>query len=96
MYGAYVWLDQNYPPHVTALLMGAACSFIAILAAITGWGLIEYRKRQVQRLKADILHIFETLLEVADHELAKPVNDNPKTAVALASAAGYLAGKHIA
>lgn len=92
VWGSYLWLSNNYPPDVAALIMGLVIFSLAILCALGAYTLLKFRERNFQQIKSEIAQTFRAVLETADEELTGPLRDNPKTAVLAASVTGFLTG----
>ena len=94
-WGSFIWLEKYYSTDIALLAIGGATLLFSLLTAMSGWAVIKYRQYQFQKIKSDLADIFHEAWELADQELREPVNDNPKTAVLLASVAGFMTGKHL-
>ncbi len=89
IYAAYVWLSLNFPPEMAAAIAGGmilSCSALCVITALT---FSRHRQKRMQQVQGDIMQTIQTALDVADSEIAKPVQDNPKTSVLIASIIGY-------
>lgn len=90
---AYLWFDKNYTPEVAAAMTGILSMLLALLGAAGAYFFAYFRRRRIQTLKSEIAETVQTALEYADEELGEPVRENPKTAVMIASLAGFVAGE---
>jgi len=93
IYAAYLWLVSNYPPEIAAAAAGGLTLGVAALCALGAYGFLQYKRSRLKKLKNEIADTMQNALEFADEELAQPVKDNPKTAVLIASLAGFIAGE---
>jgi len=82
-----------YTPELAALMTAGLCLGLAILAVLSAILVTMLRRRKAAQFKRDAFEMAENLIAYVDEELKQPVNDNPKTALAIASIAGLIAGK---
>lgn len=92
---AGLWLESHYAPDVAAALGAGLC--LAVGAAFAGLALlgVSIRRREIARVRQEITDIIHAALDFAEEEIREPVQENPKTAVLLASAAGFIAGEKL-
>ena len=91
-YALNLWLFQIYTPQVATAITGGACVFVSLLTVTIAYLVLQYKKVQVQKSQLDALEIVTALIEYVDEELREPVAQNPKTSLAVAATAGYVAG----
>ncbi len=95
IYAAYLWLGNNFPPDEAAAITGALVLGVAALFFLTSFGIWYYRRYRLLRARKDMTALFHQAIEFLDEELSKPVQENPKTATALASLAGFTVGEKV-
>lgn len=95
LFGAYIFLEQLYSVEVACAVIGLVMFSMTLVLSICGWAVLKYKERQLQKMKSNLMEIAQEFLDMADEYLSQPVNDHPKTYVAMASVAGYVAGKSI-
>lgn len=92
VYASYVWMSGVYSPEAAAFFTGL---FVVALAAlcclVTYWSAL-YRKLRMKQYKDEIVETINDVLDVVDAELGESIRENPKTAVFIASIAGFIAG----
>lgn len=93
IYAGYLWLNATYDPQTATMLAGLMALALAVLCALGAYGVTRYKRWRVERFKNEIADTMHMALEMADEELAEPVRDNPKTALLIASLAGFIAGE---
>ncbi|HRC26924.1 MAG TPA: hypothetical protein PKX87_05785 [Alphaproteobacteria bacterium] len=93
IYAAHLWVSRTYTPEMAALVTGGLLLALAALCVAGMYLLVQYTRRRVIRVKDDITQSLTEIMGIAGDELAEPVRDNPKTAVLIASIAGFLAGE---
>jgi uncharacterized membrane protein len=93
MYGFYLWLLANYTLEAAAMLTGLVAVLIAMISAISAVMFLRYRSRRIRETKAEIVETVNLALDIAHEEFALPVKENPKTALVIASFAGFIAGE---
>ena len=90
------YLSGVYPPYVAALF----CTAALFIAALTAAAILANRRNRVgkARLIGDshsaIATNINTMIEYACGELEHPVRENPKTAVLVATLAGFFLANH--
>ena len=85
-----------YAPWVAATITGAVALIVGLICAVIAGGMEEARKRDFKR--ADAEDPAQALLAALNHAtqgLEKPISDNPRTSVLLASLAGYMTGNKL-
>ncbi len=92
--GLVRFFEARYSPDAAALL-SAAVIFAASLLALAAANICKKRKaRRINAAQNDTSKNVQALVEGIAAELDGPVRENPKTAVAIAALAGFLAAKH--
>lgn len=96
LFAEYMYLAETYSSVVASL--GVACTAIAVswLSAATGMMINDRRAfKQTShnfRQQPDITKTVTALIDSVAEELEEPIRENPKTALMIASLAGFLAG----
>lgn len=93
-YALNLWLFQIYTPQVATAITGGLCIFSALMIVIIAYLVLQYKKVQAKKMQHETLEMVHTLIEYIDEELREPVEKNPAAALAVASFAGYAAGKN--
>jgi uncharacterized protein (DUF849 family) len=91
---AYGWLLATYAQPIAALIVAAAVLGGSIIVGFTGYALLRKRPKPAMQ-EGEITTLIADAVRLIDEELAEPVQDNPKTAVALAGLAGFVAGEYL-
>lgn len=90
IYGMHAWLALQYSPEAAALLTGGlSLSITAVLGLLTAAALI-YRRSRIKKYQQEMKSTLSTALAALDDEFGGPIRENPKIAVLIASAAGFL------
>ena len=76
-YAAFLWMNTNFPPETAPLYSGVLAFVLALVTSLSGYLIMQYKQRRAEK---------------ADVELSKPINENPKTTLLIASLAGYFIG----
>ncbi|HEY0901995.1 MAG TPA: hypothetical protein VGD95_07720 [Micavibrio sp.] len=95
----YLYLVQIYMAPYAALIVAATSLALTLLT----WGagkMISYNKNnpsydEMPSPPPDIAKTVSALIDSIAEELEEPIRDNPKTAVAIAGLAGFLAGDQV-
>jgi hypothetical protein len=93
VYGGYIWLSNNYDLVTVMFAMGVIFSFLSIACGILIYNIALYKGKKLQAEKENFITTAKEAFEIFQQELEAPVNDNPKTALLIASISGYLAGE---
>lgn len=98
----YLYLVQIYTPYAAALIVAGTSLALTLVA----WGagkIISHKnnnhdaryERDRNSSQPDIAKTVSALIDSIAEELEEPIRDNPKTAVAIAGLAGFLAGDQV-
>ena len=90
VYAAFLWMNANYEPQVAAFYAGAGAFALAIITTLAAYLIMQYKQRRAEKARQELLQTIHLAMDVADEELSKPINENPKTTLLLASLAGYI------
>jgi len=93
-YALNLWLYEIYTPQVATAITGGLCIFASLMIMMIAYLVLQYKKVQVQKMQHETLEMVHALIDYIDEELREPVEKNPATALVMASAAGYVAGKN--
>lgn len=91
----YGWLLMNYEQPLAALISAASTLAVAGVAGMSGYFIILRKKRQISARKNDLVQNALDIGEAFGEELSQSTQENPKTAVALASIAGFIAAESL-
>lgn len=91
-YAAFLWMNTNFPPETAALYSGVLAFVLALVTSLSGYLIMQYKQRRAEKAKQELVETIHLAMEVADVELSKPINENPKTTLLIASLAGYFIG----
>lgn len=92
LYAAFLWLNMNYPREIAAMMMGGILMILSLIVAGISYGILRYKQRKIRQFKQETVETVEQVLNHINHELSAPVQQNPKMAVLIATAVGFLAG----
>ena len=96
LYAAFIYLDATYSKDMAAFIMGGILMGLAGLTALVSYGVLRYKQRKIRQFKQETIETVEQslghVMGILDKELSAPVKDNPKLAIFIATAAGFLAG----
>ena len=93
VYGAYIWLSNNYDIITVMFTMGGIFSLLSIAGGILVYNIALYKRKKLQAEKESFINTAKDAFEIFRHDLEAPVNDNPKAALLIASISGYLTGE---
>lgn len=89
-----LFFESRYAADTAALASAAVVFFVAYLATLVSY---HYRQQRVSGLnaaRAEVGKSIHSLIQGICDELDEPVRENPKTAMLLASLAGYLTARY--
>lgn len=91
------WLSLNFSAPVALALTAAGTALIAVLSAIAAHFIIKSKQKvETPAIQTeDVSRLVMELGEVAGEELMEQIKENPKTAMLLAGAAGFLAAEKL-
>jgi len=98
VYAGYTWLLTQFPKPEAALYSALGVLLVALLLALIGLIILRSRRRKRQSAtlqKDDVKALMALASEALAEEMAEPIQKNPKTALFIASIAGYAAGEKI-
>lgn len=90
--GGYIWLEHLYGTQLAVLIVGSAAASLSFLMLVASWTIIRIRRKRIAAYQGNIMKTVESAIESLMSEIEEPVRNNPKSAVALAAMAGYMAG----
>ncbi len=91
----YDWLVTHYDLQTARLVIGALILSLGIIIAAVVYGVYDKKRRQLQNYYGMLKDNIHSALEVVGEELEEPIRENPKTAVMIASLAGYIAAEKL-
>ena len=94
IYAAFVWLSVSYAAHIAALYTALGVLACSIVSMFAGLALLK-KKPKPEFGHQEISQIISDISDVVGPEMTQPIQDNPKTAVMLASLAGFVAGDRL-
>ncbi len=90
LYGTHGWLILNHTPEAAALMTGGiSLGFVALLGVFTLLVLMA-RRSKIKKYRHEVASTLSSAISVLDYEFGGPIRENPKLAVLIASAAGFL------
>ncbi len=94
MISEYFRLKAVYMPDAAALITAGTAVFMSIFCGLIGMAVMKREKdRHIAHTPPqDIAKTISALVDSLGEELEQPIRENPKTAVMLASLAGFVAG----
>lgn len=94
--GVWFWLTPIYGEAIAAWLAGLVLLVVTGLFVLLGYQ-AAYRKKEIteRQARAQIEQVYDLLADELALEIGDPVRENPKTALAAAALAGFIAGDRI-
>lgn len=91
------WLLTYYLPPVAALIVAGVVLGFSLITGAIGYMFLKSRAKPGSPHEAgdDVTKLLGDVTALVEEELSESVRENPKTAVLLASLAGFVAGEHL-
>lgn len=96
VYGAHLWLAARFAADVTMLATGGIAMALAGMTFAAVQGFFLYKAWRMKQMAANLSDTVQDIMKDVLDTLEQPIQDNPKTAVTIAAAAGYLATERLA
>lgn len=93
IYAAYVWLEILYDTHIAAALTALFALTVALMMFLVSLQMANVRKNRLAQARDEMNETLQNALQLLDGEMSEIVHENPKTALFLASLAGFAAAK---
>jgi len=93
LYALYLWLNLNATPVETMAYMALATFTVALVSAFLAFLILYIKVSKARKMKKKFETILQEGIYLAEQELGEPILQNPKSAVALASTAGFMVGE---
>ena len=97
LYGEYVWLLSVFTPAIAAFCVGGSAFTLALALTLVGDLISSGKSKRSSRTESapsvDLPKLVSDTINSLSEELEEPIRDNPKTALMLASLAGFVAGE---
>ncbi len=91
--GVFLEIAKAYSPERAAGVTGGILIVIAMICALGAYVFERVKARKIKEVKDEITDAIFAVLDLAEEAVAKPVRENPKTSIASAAVAGYVAGE---
>jgi hypothetical protein len=91
--GGYIWLERAYDSQFAILVIASAAAMLAVMTGGVAFVLLNYRRLKMRAYQRDITKRIESVTNAILDEFEIPVRAYPKTAVAVAAFAGWLASE---
>jgi Na+/melibiose symporter-like transporter len=93
IFAMHLWFQKTYPPETAAAFTGVALLAVALVTLLVSLRIVRWRRDRLKELKQEVHDTLQSTFQFLEDELEEPVQNNPITAVVLASLAGYVAGE---
>lgn len=93
--GGYIWLERVYDVQVAILIMGGVATGLCVLLLLAAYAIARYKRHRIESYKKEITDKAEAIVAAVMAEFEKPVQAYPKTAVAVAALAGFVAAEKV-
>lgn len=91
----YDWLVAHYDLQTARMVIGALILSLGVIIATAAYSVYDKKRRQLQSYYGVLKDNIHSALEIVGEELEEPIRENPKTAVMIASLAGYIAAEKL-
>lgn len=94
LFGEYLWLKTYFQSDTAAIIVAGTSYVLALVTAVIGKAMDRRKKNEkALSLTEDASKAVSQIINSLSAELESPVRENPKTAMVLASLAGFVAGE---
>ena len=93
VFSSYLWLSEAYTTDIAAALTGFIALMVASIMAIFMLTLMHYKQRSITKMRDEIKHSLQDVIESVDEIIADPVKQNPKIAAISAVILGFALGE---
>ena len=93
--GGFIWLERVYDVQTAILVIGGAATGLCVLLLIAAYAIARYKRYRIASYQKEITAKAEAIVAAVLAEIEKPVLAYPKSAVAVAALAGYIAAHKI-
>jgi hypothetical protein len=90
---SYLWLSNTYQTDIAAALTGFISLVIAAFMAVIMLTILHYKQRSIRKMRDEIKHSLQDVIESVDEIIAEPVKENPKIAAVAAVILGFALGE---
>jgi len=95
IYAAHLTFLQNFEPNMAAAYTGLLIIGVSLVAIISLYAIFLYKTRKIRNLKSNVFETVSGSVEELIDELAEPIKNHPKTAMAVASILGLVLADRI-
>ncbi len=92
---AYGLLLEYYAVPIAALIVAGSIFSLGLISGLSGFVLLKRKRKAALWQEGEIMALMDQFADFLGDDLVEPIKENPKTAVFLASVAGFLAGDHL-
>ena len=93
--GFHIWAGMQYGPAAAFAMTGAMMLAIAAISVLFSLMILQKRQQAIQQIKNECQEVVTEVFKTIDHEIGDTVSENPKTALLVAAAAGFLADRQL-
>ena len=94
IFAGYGWLLINYDQPTAAFIVSAVLFALALVSVVSAYFAFK-KKPAVVADNSDVMQLISEITDVIGEELAEPIEEHPKTALLLASLAGFAVGDRL-
>ncbi len=92
LFSLFLWLNITVSPIATMAYMGVATFVVSLLSASFAFLILYLKVQKVKQTKERFTKTLEEGIALAEQEFGQPILKNPKSAIALATSAGFIVG----
>lgn len=91
----YDWLLAEHGLQTARLYTGGICVTLAVMAAAAAGAFYSYKRAKAETYYLVLRENIQSAIAMVGDELEDPIRENPKTAMLMASLAGYIAAEKL-
>jgi formate hydrogenlyase subunit 3/multisubunit Na+/H+ antiporter MnhD subunit len=91
----YEWMLEQHGLQTARLYTGSVCVTLAVMAAAAAGAFYSYKRAKAETYYMVVRENIQSAIAMLGEELEEPIRENPKTAMLMASLAGYIAAEKL-
>lgn len=95
IYALHLSLGTVFQPEMAAMLTGLCLLALSAISAIVTMFIVKQKRKEVERNTKETIQHIQGFIDAANDEFGAPIQENPKTAVALATVLGVAMGNKL-
>jgi hypothetical protein len=95
IYASYLWFGTIFQPEMAAAFTGLCLLGLSAISTIVTMLIVKQKRKEVEKSTKETIQHIQGFIDAANDEFGAPIQENPKTAVALATVLGVAMGNKL-